>query len=971
MEQGMNPAFLRSLETVLESRWAGRILVFAVIPALFIASLVLPPVALPERFLSAGYTTFTEAGGSLLDPDGTQLTVPPGSVSGKAQLRFSSIPRADFLAGSAGDANIAQAIPGYLEMKSPLYAVSHRGETPKEITLSIPIPNDAEPLSSLDVYAWTGREWQWVPKTIVLEDDLVESSLTFVPGAVAVMQTSGLVPSVSAPLEAGAVLPAEAREVLVEVEAESLPVQSDGIDGNTTVLAASGLLEQPGEGTSYIVLPALSNEMEGTVRSDLVNNILVNEELRQNHVSDIVDLVVQNMYPGVNLDYRGLDPALRDNFTAFVLELSEALHANHKLLATTVQAPTQIAEDQWDTGVFDWPAIGQVVDTFKLPALAHPDAYESGGQMEALLSYAVANVNRYKIQIVLPSYSTDWTGDSYTPRSYAETLQLLGGSLMLAEGRDIFAPGEQVTVQLAGAPSSVSFDEESQYYWFTYADDRGEHTVWLENATSLAHKLDLVSLYNLKGVSVEGLLAEGIDGRMWEVLQEYLNSVTPTADTQFAVVWTVESAVGASLSQEVKALSEPMFAWTAPDEGGEYSISAVISADGGETAGTEGGRVSFTIATPTPTPEPTPTPTATPRSTSGTPSQPTPTPVPVAAPAVAGTGFGYGAQLARVTSTTLGHMNTLGFQWVKLQVRWESQEPSPGAVDWGTLDGVVALTNGAGKKLLFSVVTTPSWARARTEGEGPPDDPSTLGNFVAAMADRYCGKVQAIEIWNEQNLLTEWNTGRGINAKEYMDLLKISYRRIKAVCPGMIVVSGAPTPTGLSDGYTAIDDVEYLRRMYNNGLKDVCDAVGVHPSGFDNPPDADWRTWKDSSGFNGHRSFFFYNTIKSYHDVMVQNGDGNKRLWATEFGWATIENMSAAPNPGYEYAATNTEATQADYLVKAMQIAKQSGYMGVMFIWNLDFSVEVGGGWEGSKFSLLRADGTTRPAYTALAKMAK
>jgi len=81
--------------------------------------------------------------------------------------------------------------------------------------------------------------------------------------------------------------------------------------------------------------------------------------------------------------------------------------------------------------------------------------------------------------------------------------------------------------------------------------------------------------------------------------------------------------------------------------------------------------------------------------------------------------------------------------------------------------------------------------------------------------------------------------------------------------------------------------------------------------------------------------------------------------------------MSAAPNPGYEYAATNTEATQADYLVKAMQIAKQSGYMGVMCIWNLDFSVETGGGWEGSKFSLLRADGTVRPAYTALAKMAK
>jgi hypothetical protein len=966
----MNPAFLRSLETLLEGKWAGRVMAFVMIPALLVATILLPPLALPERLLSAGHVTFTKAGGSLVDPDGTQLTIPPGSVSGTVQVQFSSIPRADFLAGSAGDPSIAQAIPSNLDMKSPLYAFSVRGETPEQATLTIPIPNDSEPLSTIDLYAWTGREWQWIPKTVFLEDDLLETNLSSIPPMVAVFQTSPLVPSVSASLKAGETLPLEARDVLVEIEAESLPVQSDGIDGNDTVVAASGLLEQPGEGTSYMVLPSLSNEVEGIVRSDLVNNILVNDELRKNHVSEIVNLVVQNMYPGVNLDYRGMDPGLRDQFTAFVNELAAELHANRKMLAVTVQSPVQISEDRWDTGPYDWQAVGQAADTFKVPGLLHPDAYRADGQMQALLDYTVNNVNRYKTQLILPSYSTDWAGDTVTTRSYAETLELLSGNLVLAEGRDTFAPGEQITVQLAGGPSSVSFDEQTQYYSFTYADDKGEHTVYLENATSMAHKLDLASKYNLKGVSVEGLLVEGNDQRMWGVLQEYLNSVTPAADTQFAIVWTVESAVGSSLSQEVGSLSEPMFAWTAPLEGGEYSISAAISDDGGQTAGAEGGRVSFVVAEPTPTPTPTPPPpTPTPRPTGGT-TPARPTPAPPSAPPPPGTGFDYGAQLARVSPTTLGHLNALGFRWIKLQIRWENQEPSPGAIDWGTMDGVVSLANGAGKKLLFSVVTTPRWARARTEGQGPPDDPNTYGNFVAGIAQRYCGKVQAIEVWNEQNLLTEWNTGRGINAQEYMNLLKIAYQRIKAVCPGMIVVSGAPTPTGISDGWTAIDDVEYLRRMYNNGLKNYCDAVGVHPSGFDNPADADWRTWKDSSGFNNHRSFFFSSTIKAYHDVMVQNGDGNKKLWATEFGWATAEGMGV-PNPGYEYAATNTEASQADNLVKSMQIAKQSGYMGVMFIWNLDFSVEVGAWWEGSKFSLLRADGTPRPAYSALASMPK
>jgi len=974
MEQGLNPVLQRTFEVVLEGKWAGWMVVCVLIPVLLVASVLLPPISLTERLSSAGHTVLTKTGGSLLDPDGTQLTVPPGAVSGKVQIKFTSVPRADFLGGTAGDQTITEAVPSNLEMKSPLYVFSVRGEMPKEASLSIPIPNDAEPLSTLDLYAWTGQEWQWLPKRIFYEDDLLEAHLSSIPPAVTVMQTIPAVPSVSAPLPVGDALSPKARQILVEAEAEGLNLQSDGIDGQRTIAVASGLLEQPGEGASYIVLPTLRNELDGVIRSDLLNNILVSEELRRNHIEEIVNIAVQNLYPGINVDYRGMEPALRDQFTAFITELSLELHAHHKLLAVTVGTPVQIAEDRWDSGAYDWQAIGEAADSFKVPAIAQADAYVPGGQIEALLGYAVNNVDRYKIQVLLPSYSTDWVGDSVIPGSYADALQLMGGELILQEGRNTFAPGELVTVQLSGGTGGVNFHEQCQSYWFSYANEQGEHTVWLENATSMAHKLDLVGKYNLRGVSIHGLLAEGNDEQIWDVLHEYLNSVTPAADTQFAIVWTVESAVGASLTQEVGSLSEPVFAWAAPQETGQYSISAAISDDGGQTADFEGGRVSFMVsAVETPTPTPTPVPaTPTPRPSAGT-TQPTPTPAPpvVAAAAVPGTGFNYGIQLARISSTNLGHMNTLGFKWIKLQIRWETMEPEPGSVDWGTLDGAVALANGAGKKLLFSVVTSPHWARARTEGVGPPDDPATLGSFVGAIAQRYCGQVHAIEVWNEQNLQVEWNTGRGISATEYVDLLKVAYNRIKAACPGMIVVSGAPTPTGISDGITAVDDVQYLRQTYQAGLKNYCDAVGVHPSGFDNPPDADWSTWKDDTGFNRHRSFFYSNTIEAYHNVMVQNGDGNKKLWATEFGWASIENVASSPNRGWDYAAFISEQEQADYLVTAFEIARASGYMGVMFLWNLDFSVERGGGWEGSKFSILRPDGAPRPAFNALAAVPK
>jgi len=104
---------------------------------------------------------------------------------------------------------------------------------------------------------------------------------------------------------------------------------------------------------------------------------------------------------------------------------------------------------------------------------------------------------------------------------------------------------------------------------------------------------------------------------------------------------------------------------------------------------------------------------------------------------------------------------------------------------------------------------------------------------------------------------------------------------------------------------------------------------------------------------------------------MERYGDGNKRLWATEWGWASIQNIASAPVPGWDYSADNTEAEQADFLVKAFQMARDSGYMGVMFIWNLNYAPVCGANCEQAHFGIVRPDWSHRPAYDALANMPK
>ncbi len=974
--------FIKALEILLEGERTGQLINFVLIPVLLILSVLLPPVSLANRVMAAGFTTITLAGGSVVDPDGTQLTILPQGFSQQIRVRITSLSRLDFLAGKTEEKEAMELMPTYLDMKSPLYLLEVRGPMPEHSTLTIPIPNDAEPLANLDIYQWTGEEWQWLPHKIIPEDDVIETCFSSLPRGVAVMQTSPQAPSVAAELGKEGTLAGAESDILARVSARGFFLQNDGLSGEATVGGKIAPLAQVGD---YVVIPTLENRVKGVIRDDLTHNILAYEDLRQNHIQEIVALVVENDYAGIEIDYAGIGLSLREDFTAFITELANQLHIKGKLLTVKVEPPVQIAEDRWDTGGYDWEALGRAVDGLQLPALPLPQAYLPGGQMEALLNYIVRVVDRYKVRLTLSAQARDCVGEQETSLSYKEALELLGSQIALPQ--EEVTPGQTLTVE----PSSlgdwgVQYLEGAHTYWFTHQDERGEHTIFLENAESIAPKLELARAFNLKGVVVKGLLEEGSDERVWEALSQYAAARPCTMDSQFAILWQVADAEGELVAEEVCSLDEPTFSWTVPEapEAEEYTISYAISDDGGQTASAVGEETLLVALAPAPTPTPAPstaraTPTPTPPPSTAPAKTPTPTPAPVVAPAPGGTGFNYGIQvhpynvdLNQLVSAVQG----LGFRWVKFQVPWNWVEPQQGQRNWnayGLEDAVNAFYN-AGIKILFSVVHSPAWSRTVKDLGGPPDDYDLYANFVRDLASHYKGRVQAYEVMNETNLRREWNTGRPLSAAEYVDLLCRAYSSIKAVDPSIVVVSGAPTPTGWNDGIEAIDDVQYLQQMYRAGLKSCSDVVGVHPSGFNNPPDVNWQTYTDPTaafGAKGHRSWFFQATISAYHTTMQNNGDGNKRLWATEFGWASSEGLSPCKDwNGCPYAYDNTQAEQAEWTPKAYQIGRQRGYMGVMFLWNLNYGM-VGDTDGKPEFGILYPNGTPRPAYSALASMPK
>ena len=313
-----------------------------------------------------------------------------------------------------------------------------------------------------------------------------------------------------------------------------------------------------------------------------------------------------------------------------------------------------------------------------------------------------------------------------------------------------------------------------------------------------------------------------------------------------------------------------------------------------------------------------------------------------------------------------------GVDWIRQQVRWMDLHDRSGAIYWGELDSIVNDANAAGVKLLLSIVAAPGWATANGQNGMPAREHfGDFNYFMGEMAKRYRGKVQAYEIWNEQNLAHE-NGGRVANASYYMDLLVGASQAIKANDPGAIVVSGAPASTETNRSDIAISDITFLRQMFADPrFRSAVDVVGAHPGGAANPPDTMWPdNPSGASGWTTSREFYF-RRIEDVYQAMVDSGLGDMKVWVTEFGWATRNNT-----PGYGFGNQVSYQEQADWIVRAYQMGRHNyPWVSGMFLWQLNFAPL----WkyqgnelhEQASFGVLNGDWSPRPSYIAIQQMPK
>ncbi len=317
---------------------------------------------------------------------------------------------------------------------------------------------------------------------------------------------------------------------------------------------------------------------------------------------------------------------------------------------------------------------------------------------------------------------------------------------------------------------------------------------------------------------------------------------------------------------------------------------------------------------------------------------------------VAGSGatgdFELGGHVLGLGLDTVSYMNQAGMTWVKKQLRYNLGDGTDGAQNF------ISDAQSKGFKILLGIV-------------GYPDQMGDYENYVQQYAE-FLGQVaalgpDAIEIWNEPNIASEWPEGQ-IDGARYTQMLAAGFNAIKTANPNVIVISAAPAPTGAEAAFPGrvVNDDRFMQQMANAGAGNFLDCIGLHYNEGAVAPSAS----------SGDPTRNFYPTL--YFGSMLQRGtlvaSGKPICW-TELGYLSPDGFET-PLPGnFSWGSETSVAEQAAWLAEAVSLSAQSASPRVrlMIVWNVNFNIY--GADPQAGFAMIRPDGSCPACATVGAVM--
>lgn len=287
--------------------------------------------------------------------------------------------------------------------------------------------------------------------------------------------------------EGGAGRVREVGESLTYVTPFSYHIKSDG---TLTSLNDSAVI-QAANSENVAPLMVITNFTADGFSSDLAHTILSNSDLQASLLTNILRIMEQKGYTGLNIDFEYVYPQDRENYNQFLRRAVERLHPEGYSVSTALAPKHSGTQQGLLYEAHDYPAHGNIADFVILMtyewgwAGGPPLAISPIPEMRKVLDYAVTVIPRNKIMMGVSTYGRDWPLPYVAGETIARTIS------------------EQEAVNLA-ANHHVAIQYNSTYEapHFRYTDGEGKRReVWYEDARSIQAKYNLVKEYNLRGVS--------------------------------------------------------------------------------------------------------------------------------------------------------------------------------------------------------------------------------------------------------------------------------------------------------------------------------------------------------------------------------------------------------------------------------------------------------------------------------------
>lgn len=472
--------------------------------------------------------------------------------------------------GSAGPANAdtytstvrggMPKLPAGLTAASAMFDLAAPADRRGASGVTVPLKDQQSEATNLALYTYRDSRWQRLSDvTLVAGGAAARGEVGALPGNIAVLKKTRATLQVAGSAPAGTTVDERAAAVLTVLHPlVFIPGEDGSIAGSPPAVPPAGYKVVPG-----VLAPA----------PDVVDTILRSTELRDRHVTSIVQAVADGNYAGISIDYRNVNPTLKEQFTAFVEALSAALREDGRTLTLTLPMPVREGSEI-NTGAYDWEKLGAAADSIEMAGELDQELYVQN--TETALDYVIGRVDRAKLLLTISSLSIERGGDGLRVMSLSDALTL--ASTLGVQGEQDIVAGSRVPLvaqnlaQSEGA-SGMAWDETARAVTFSYPGRGGKRTVWIANGFSAAFRLEIAQRYGLAGVAVSSVAAEDGGADVWAPIRELSDTgsfaLTKPNGGRLSPSWT--AAAGTLDASEGDAVG-----WTAPAAPGQYEVTLIV-----------------------------------------------------------------------------------------------------------------------------------------------------------------------------------------------------------------------------------------------------------------------------------------------------------------------------------------------------------------------------------------------------------